>query len=129
MPAKNEAKDKSKSLKNRAIYLPADVDKAFNEDADRCGRSFVKHVEALIVTYLEVRDVELRNISSVRESMKKGAKKDDTPRQMGYLDPPEEEEAGIPEPTEEMPTITVPFRTATPRRKKSQARRKAVNGK
>lgn len=57
-------------LKNRAIYLPDWIDEAFEADAKKWRRSFVKHLEALIVTYLALEGVELVNdIGKVRAVM------------------------------------------------------------
>jgi hypothetical protein len=64
------AKKDDEPLKNRAIYLPESIDEAFEADAKRWRRSFVKHLEALIVTYLALENVELvANMKSVRTAM------------------------------------------------------------
>jgi hypothetical protein len=64
--AKNSETDQ---IKNRAIYLPEKVDGAFEADAKRCRRSFVKHLEALIVAYLRIEDVELMDLDGVQAAM------------------------------------------------------------
>jgi hypothetical protein len=47
------------SGKNKLIPFSKKLEKAIQEDADRCRRPFVRQVEAVLLTYYGLEDVEL----------------------------------------------------------------------
>jgi hypothetical protein len=69
--AKREPKDvlENPNFHKKLIYLPGPIMKLLEQDAERCGRSSVKHIEAIIVSYLGVGYVDLFNMDEVRGIM------------------------------------------------------------
>lgn len=63
--------------KTRSIKLPEFVWDALDADAERCRRSSQKQIEALLVTFYEIADVEIeaRRMEILGEIMPKGEKK------------------------------------------------------
>lgn len=47
------------SEKARSIRLPENIWNALDADAERCRRSSQKQIEALLVTFYEIEDVEI----------------------------------------------------------------------
>ena len=62
------------SEKVRSIRLPEYVWNALDEDAARCRRSSQKHLEALLLTFYDMQDVEInkQTLSMVGELLPKG---------------------------------------------------------
>jgi len=60
--------------KTRSIKLPEFVWDALDADAERCRRSSQKQIEALLVTFYEMEDVEIsqRKMEILGEIMPKG---------------------------------------------------------
>jgi hypothetical protein len=46
-------------LQSRSIRMAPEVWEALDQDARRCNRSAVKHIEALLATYYGIWDVEI----------------------------------------------------------------------
>ncbi len=63
--------------KVRSIRLPEKVWDALDADAERCRRSSQKQIEALLVTFYEIEDVEIshRRMEILGEIMPRGEKK------------------------------------------------------
>ena len=63
--------------KTRSIKLPEFVWDALDADAERCRRSSQKQIEALLVTFYEIEDVEIsqRKMEILGEIMPRGEKK------------------------------------------------------
>ena len=65
------------SEKVRSIRLPEYVWDALDEDAARCRRSSQKHLEALLLTFYDMQDVEInkQTLQMVGELLPKGKTK------------------------------------------------------
>ncbi len=50
---------KKKRLKTRSIYFPDELWDAIGKDAERCKRTPLKQMEAILLTYYELGDIEL----------------------------------------------------------------------
>jgi hypothetical protein len=50
-----------KDGKGRVLQLPKKLWEAIDEDAKRCRRSAVKQVEAILLSYFDLEDVDLNN--------------------------------------------------------------------
>ncbi len=63
--------------KARSIRLPETVWNALDEDAQRCRRSSQKQIEALLVTFYEMEDVEInqRQLGIVGELLPRSKRK------------------------------------------------------
>jgi hypothetical protein len=57
-------------IKSKLIEVPKSVLDALNEDAKRCRRSLNKHIEAILVAYLNFENVELNDIKRVQNNVK-----------------------------------------------------------
>ncbi|MDQ3179154.1 MAG: hypothetical protein M3Q33_01405 [Acidobacteriota bacterium] len=66
----------AKDAKQKLIPFTEELEKAIEEDAERCRRSFVRQVEAVLMTYYNIEDVEVdrERFEFVGELLPKGNK-------------------------------------------------------
>jgi hypothetical protein len=69
------------------VRLPEDVHKALSDDADRCRRSIKGQVEAILVAYYELGDVELRDVEPVRKIASSQSRNSKTQKSSNVTDP------------------------------------------
>lgn len=63
----------AKSEKQKLIPFSEELEKAIEEDARRCRRSFTRQVEAILMTYYGIEDVEIdrSSLKSISELSQK----------------------------------------------------------
>lgn len=66
-----------KNGKPRLIQLPTKLWEAIDKDAKRCRRSVVKQVEAILLSYFELEDVDLNSQARSKFQEQRKVKRDE----------------------------------------------------
>ena len=61
--------------KNKLIPFSPELEKAIEDDAARCRRPFVRQVEAVLLTYYGLENVELERVEKIGELAKSSKRK------------------------------------------------------
>lgn len=76
LPEKKKDKDETA----RSIRFPKRIWQEIDEDAKRCQRTAVKHMQAIFMAYFNLQDIDLVDMQEVRQRVQAGAVKRGTPR-------------------------------------------------
>lgn len=60
-------KSPKEGFSKKLIKIQTPVMQKMQDDADRCRRSLNKHIEAILVAYLDIENVELNNVRQLRK--------------------------------------------------------------